>query len=150
MNRKTLIWHDDQPFHLAVLYPTDDPFYFRAAGASFRQKSLEHFKERFARLPHLLAWLWPEPENEFHDQAVRLMLLEPRTGESCQAGYLPRELANEWFGKVREMEEEVGFLPAFPAKFLGGITKAPTVGILVAARHPGEWPKSREELEEVA
>jgi hypothetical protein len=48
------------------------------------------------------------------------------------------------------MEVDVGFHPAFPAKFLGGIEKAPTVGLLGAARFPGEWPKSREELENVA
>lgn len=40
--------------------------------------------------------------------------------------------------------------PAFPAKFLGRIEKAPTSGLLDAARYPSEWPKSREELEEVA
>jgi hypothetical protein len=30
------------------------------------------------------------------------------------------------------------------------VEKAPTVGLPVAARFPGEWPKSREDLEEVA
>lgn len=48
------------------------------------------------------------------------------------------------------MEERVGFLPAFPATFISGREKEPKIRPLIAARHPGEWPKSREELEEVA
>lgn len=137
--QKHLIWLEDDPYHLILLPPAEPPCYVRATGISFRQDDLQAFRRRWATSRHLLAWLWPDPTNEHHENAIRVMAFEPNSRETCQAGFLPRELADQWVRATTRFIEQTGFYPTFPASFIGGYRKYQNVGMLIAATEPDDW-----------
>lgn len=67
------------------------------------------------------------------------MAFEPFSRETCQAGFLPRELADDWFRPANWFIERTGFYPTFPASFIGGFRKYQNLGLLIAASVPGAW-----------
>ncbi|MCK6683491.1 MAG: hypothetical protein L6R30_13870 [Thermoanaerobaculia bacterium] len=110
----------------------------------FRQDELQVFRRRWATARDLLAWLWPDPTNEHHENAIRVMALEPFSRETCQGGFLPRELADHWIRPTRRFIERTGFYPTFPASFIGGFRKYQNLGMLVAASEPAFWEERME------